>query len=105
MYAFWKSGHAIIALQVAVILGGLLVLAFDPPTHGKMILLPLDHSAATALTRRAIDGDALLIGPGPLRGSMVVNADYAAMRRATSGLPVLIIAAPPAGCFAAGTTA
>ena len=83
--------------------GGILVamgaLAFQPPAHGRIMLMPLTADAAAKLAPMAVDNGAELIGRGPLGGSLVVSGDRARLAKLQAA-GILLLAAPPSGCNA-----
>ena len=92
-----------IALQTGGILLGLTLLAFAPPTSGRMLLIPVTRQAAADVVPLALRAGGLLLGPGPLPHSYVVIGENARLASTTAGHGIVTIAAPPAGC--GGTTA
>ena len=93
MQAFAK--FAPISVQLALAMLALLAVAFTPPAHGRMLLVPLDGKP---VSREAIEGLAATpLKAGPMPGSWVVDGDRARL----SGLwarRVLVLAAPAALC-------
>ncbi len=69
-----------------------------PPASGRMLLVPLASADANAAAKAALAGGAMLLGPGPFRGSMVVAGDRARILRAVASWDFVVTAAPPAGC-------
>lgn len=63
-----------------------------------MLLLPLSSAAARDLPRLAVGAGALLVGRGPLPGSLVVTGRRSALLRVGTAGFALVLAAPPAGC-------
>lgn len=90
------SGTAL-PLQLAVVLVAAALLA-GPPTRGAMLLVPVTATAERMLVPLAIDRRALLVGSGPMPGSMVVRGDRAALLRPMLRAGVLVFAAPRSGC-------
>ena len=86
---FGQTGSIVLALGA---------LAFQPPAHGRMMLMPLNTQAAARLAPLAIDNGAALVGRGPA-GSLVVTGDRARLAALYSA-GILVLAAPPAGCNA-----
>ena len=81
--------------QFAVGAASLALLAFTPPAHGEMLLVPLVSEAPVA--RLARGGDALLLARGPGDG-LVVRGDRAALFWPLLQSGVLTIAAPRFVC-------
>lgn len=86
-----------VAGQCAAVLCGLALLAFRPPAEGRMLLMPLGTAGASDMVAHAIDGGAMLVGRGPLPGSVIVSGSLARISARVTGA-VLILSAPPGGC-------
>jgi hypothetical protein len=86
--------------QVCIAMLGLLLLAFAPPAHGKMILVPLTAGAASGMAATALSSGSLLVASGPIPGSLIVVGNRAALANPMFRQGVLVLAAPPAGCGA-----
>ena len=88
-----------IVVQLALASLALAVVAFAPPAHGRMLLVPLD---GRPIGTAAIAGrQATPLKSGPLPGSLVVAGD----RNLLQGLwaqRVLVLAAPAALCAEEG---
>lgn len=94
--AFGKTGPLVV--QVALAMLALLVVAFAPPPHGRMLLVPLDGKPVSEATIAEVR--ATPVARGPLPGSWVVDGE----RQRLSGLwgrKVLVLAAPSALCSSA----
>ena len=87
------------AAQLAVIAGATLTL-IAPPDKGAMLLVPIHAEASQRVVAIAVDRGALLVGRGPIPGSVVVAGRRAAMLGSLLRAGVLVFAAPPAGCGA-----
>ena len=91
--ALAKSGPIVVQLVLATL--ALLVVAFAPPAHGRMLLVPLDGQP---VSKADIEAKAATpLKSGPLPGSWVVDGD----RQRLSGLwaeNVVVLAAPAALC-------
>ena len=84
-----------IVLQLALAMLALAVVAFAPPAHGRMLLVPLDGQPVSRATIAGLRATPLKSGPLP--GSWVVDGS----REPLSGLwaqRVLVLAAPAALC-------
>lgn len=79
-------------------LGALLVLLLWPPVTGNLLVVPLFDPDANAVAKAAVAGGALLLGAGPLPGSMIVVGDRARVARHMKAWDMVIVAAPPGGC-------
>lgn len=91
--ALGKTGPIVVQLALAVL--ALLAVAFTPPPHGRMLLVPLDGQPVSRATLMELRATPLL--EGPLPGSWVVDGD----RQLLSSLwsqHVLVLAAPAALC-------
>lgn len=76
----------------------ILIVVLAPPASGRILLVPLAGTDAGRVATRAIAGGALLLGTGPVAGSIVVVGDRAAIARAVDGGAILLLAAPSDGC-------
>ena len=65
-----------------------------------MLLIPSSGHAGHGLAALALSHRSLLIGQGPLPGSLVVFGDRAALLPSMLGRGILVVAAPRAGCGA-----
>ena len=91
--ALGKTGPLVVQVALAVL--ALLVVAFTPPPHGRMLLVPLDGKQVSEAAIAAMR--ATPVARGPLPGSRVVEGE----RQRLSGLwprGVLVLAAPSALC-------
>lgn len=87
-----------IVMQIAAGVGGTVVLAMWPPATGAMLLVPLSADA-NATARASVAAGALILGSGPLPGSMVVVGDR---RRIAARFGWVVITAAPASACGAG---
>ncbi|MDP9423218.1 MAG: hypothetical protein M3Q19_10370 [Pseudomonadota bacterium] len=91
--ALGKTGPIVVQLALAML--ALAIMAFAPPAHGRMLLVPLD---GRPVSRAAIERLAATpLKSGPLPGSWVVDGS----RERLSGLwaqNVMVLAAPAALC-------
>lgn len=85
-------------VQCAAAATAMAVLGFRPPESGRMLLLPLWSADEGAAVRLALNGGALLIGAGPVRGSIVVQGRRANLADAAWNQRMVLMAAPAAGC-------
>ena len=69
-----------------------------PPASGEMLLVPVTGTDANIVAKTALAGGAMLLGAGPVRGSMVVVGDRSRIMHAISSWDIVVTAAPPAGC-------
>jgi hypothetical protein len=91
--ALGKIGPIVVQLALAMLAS--VVVAFAPPAHGRMILVPLDGQPVSRVKVVALQASPLK--PGPLPGSLVVDGD----RKSLTGLwdqQILVLAAPAALC-------
>ena len=95
--ALGKTGPIVVQLVLAVL--ALLVVAFAPPTQGRMLLVPLDGGPVSRAAIEAVAATPLKAGPLP--GSWVVDGSR---DRLSSLWPerVLVLAAPAALCAEEG---
>lgn len=63
-----------------------------------MLLMPLWSADEGGAVRLALGGGALLIGVGPVRGSVIVDGRRANLADAAWKQHILMMAAPSAGC-------
>ncbi|WP_242138350.1 MULTISPECIES: hypothetical protein [unclassified Sphingomonas] len=87
-----------VSLQVTLGVLALLAMALWPPVSGAMLLVPLMQGNAGTLVTLARSSGAMLVGTGPLPGSLVVLGDRARITRKLRAWNVLLIAAPSSGC-------
>ncbi|MBV7255674.1 hypothetical protein KCG44_02610 [Pacificimonas sp. WHA3] len=86
------------ALQAAMVVLAISLMAFAPPAEGRMIILPLSPGATTGLVNDLHSLDARPLDGGPLPGSVVVVANRADLFMNMLWTGRLVIAAPNAGC-------
>lgn len=86
--------------QLALALVALTVLAFAPPARGPILLVPLTGHAAARLPATAIAHHALLLGVGPVDGSLVVIGDLGTLAPSLLGIGAIALAAPRSWCGA-----
>lgn len=92
----------LIAAQLMLGLLALLAVAFAPPAHGRMMLVPLDGEPVSRVTVAGLQATPLLSGPLP--GSMVVEGDRGLLSELWSQ-GILVVAAPDALCGGAASEA
>ena len=91
--ALGKTGPIVVQLALAML--ALAVMAFAPPAHGRMLLVPLD---GRPVSRVAIERLAATpLKSGPLPGSWVVEGDREQLS-SLWGRKVMVLAAPAALC-------
>lgn len=91
--ALGKTGPIVVQLVLAML--ALLVVAFTPPTRGRMLLVPLD---GRPVSRAGIEGAAATpLKAGPLPGSWVVEGDRGRLSSLWAQ-KVMVLAAPAALC-------
>ena len=93
-----RSFRLLLPAQAIATLMTILVVALAPPASGRILLVPLARTDASHVAARALSGGALLLGSGPLAGSLVVVGDRSAIAASVAGGHVLMLAAPLAGC-------
>lgn len=76
----------------------MLGLALWPPAKGAILLIPLLQNNAASLVPLARASGALLVGKGPLPGSLVVLGERARLVRQIRAWNVILLSAPAAGC-------
>jgi hypothetical protein len=84
--------------QGALAILALAAITLWPPAVGEMLLVPLAQQDANAVARMALASGALLLGPGPLPGSLVVIGRRSRIVQRIEHWDVVITAAPTAGC-------
>jgi hypothetical protein len=90
---FWKVAAG---LQLFMGTASLLILAFYPPVHGRMLLVPLDGSIVSeALTTKLL---LFRVGEGPLPGSILVDGPGRLVAASLLRDGVVPIGAPPVLC-------
>ncbi len=85
-------------VQTTIVLFIMTAALFAPPARGSILLVPLTPAARSALLSGAIAHGARLEGAGPVAGSVVVQAERAALAPAMRAAGVLMIAARPVLC-------
>jgi hypothetical protein len=84
------------ALQGALALVAILVLALTPPPFGRFLLVPLNgHQISDGLLRQQILDRR---GPGPIPGSVIVDGQSAGAAQALLSRGILMLAAPALIC-------
>jgi hypothetical protein len=92
-WKFWAG------LQILLGAASLLILAFYPPAHGRMLLVPLNGvSVNEALTARLM---LYRVGQGPLPGSVLVDGPGLMMAAALLREGVVPLGAPQVLCSTA----
>jgi hypothetical protein len=84
--------------QAAVAAVGIMAAAMWPPSSGRLLLVPLLDGDRNMVAGIALAGGAMLLGPGPFPGSLVVIGDRSRLARRITGWTIVMTAAPPAGC-------
>lgn len=85
-------GHA------GVIVAALVMVWLAPPARGRILLAPIDGGDAARMVRVARAAGALVIGPGSMPASMVVDGARAPLVAAMLRERILVLAASGAGC-------
>jgi hypothetical protein len=84
------------ALQGALALVAILVLALTPPPFGRFLLIPLNgHQISDALLREQLLDRR---GAGPIPGSVIVDGQSAGVTQALLSHGILMLAAPALIC-------
>lgn len=91
-----KRGSALAAIHVIGVIVMLGSLTFAPPVKGAYLMLALHSDTQTA--RIAIDHGALLLGRGPVPGSLIVLGERSRLRAPAWRAGILLLAAPAALC-------
>lgn len=86
-----------VVLQSLLVLAGGGSLLLAPPAQGAMLLIAPGGDGVAPLNA-AIAHGAVIIGRGPMRGSVIVRGDRDAMFRAVFGAGGMMIAARPEWC-------
>jgi hypothetical protein len=73
-------------------------LAFAPPVHGAMLLVPLLPVSASAVERVGLGAGATLGGVGPLPRSRFVDGDRARLLPAALHHGMIVVSASPRIC-------
>lgn len=95
-----KSNAIALWAQVGGALTALAALAFWPPAHGRMLVVPVAPGMDAGLAALVIERGALLLGPGAFPGSLIVLGDRDRVMRGMLGHGVIAIAAPSMLCGA-----
>lgn len=96
------SFRLLLPAQTFATLLAILIIILSPPVSGPMMLVPITDAAAGSVTTMALDSGALLLGVGPVSGSIVVVGSRSGLRRAMEGHAILVLAAPDGGCRGEG---
>ncbi|WP_235399079.1 hypothetical protein [Sphingomonas sp. SRS2] len=89
-------------MQLLMLLAAFGMFAFAPPVRGAMLLVPLTTRARADLPGLAVRRGALLLGQGPVAGSLLVRGERARLGTALLRRGIVLIAAPEIIC---GSTA
>ena len=92
------SSSLYLPAQIVATLVALLVVILAPPVAGRMMLLPINGEGADQVAASALRSGALLLGAGPVSGSIVVVGNRAGLRQAVGGRAIFVLAAPVGGC-------
>jgi hypothetical protein len=92
------SSRSILAKQMLLAAGALIALLLMPPKNGRMLLFPHSSAAEHGMIKLAIEQGALLVGPGPVRGSFVVQGERGRLWSSMLHAGVVATAAPNSGC-------
>ncbi len=84
--------------QITATFAAILIVIFTPPASGRLLLVPIGGGDPGPVAVRALHGGALLLGAGPLSGSIVVVGERSAVAKAIGGAAIMILAAPSGGC-------
>lgn len=93
-------GYPIALAQLCLVATALVAFAFAPPAQGRMLLVPLTAAAASSMAAGAREAGALLLGRGPLPGSLVVMGTREHFGPLTLARGILIVAVPARLCGA-----
>jgi hypothetical protein len=93
-----RSIATIFSLHAAAITTSLVGMALSPPRSGAMLLVPLLHQNVDSVAILARASGAMLVGKGPLPGSLVVVGDRSRIAGHFPTGGVLILASLPTGC-------
>jgi len=88
-----KTGPIVVQLVLAML--ALAVVAFAPPAHGRMLLVPLGDEPVSRAAIEAVAATPLKAGPLP--GSWVVDGDRERLLSLWAQ-KILVLAAPAALC-------
>ena len=98
MTARLLSSRSTLAKQLLLTAGALISLLLMPPKNGRMLLVPLSPTAEHGMIKLAIEQGALLVGPGPVPGSFVVQGERGRLWSAMTHAGIVATAAPSGGC-------
>ena len=87
--------RSLVAAQFGLAVLALAGLVFAPPARGRLLLIPLGSGVPVAAI--AVESGARLIGPGPLRGSLIVIGQRVRLVRA-AGWRLMMTSAPELLC-------
>ena len=84
--------------QATAIVFAFIGMALWPPRTGPLLLVPLLQQDTGTVVTLARAGGAMLLGTGPLPGSLIVSGDRLRIARLIHRWDVIILASPSAGC-------
>jgi hypothetical protein len=85
-----------VAAQLTLAVGAMLLVAFAPPAQGRMLLVPIDGEPIAAAMVES--HHATPLKPGPLDGSWIVEGQRDALAGLFSSEGIIVLAAPEALC-------
>jgi hypothetical protein len=93
-----RASRGLFLSQAFIATAGLAFVAASPPAEGAMTLIPLSEAAEEGLAAKALSAGTLLLGEGPVPGSLIVRGRRSSLEAQDLGYRVLVTAAPAAGC-------
>lgn len=87
-----------LAVQAAICLTSVAVIAFAPPAKGAILIVSLSGQSASEMAQWAMDGRARLVGAGPLPHSLVVSGERAELGMLALRQRAVLLASVSAGC-------
>lgn len=99
-FRFFSSGFAI-AAQLALVLGGFLLLRAQPPAQGNMLLVPMAGQSRSELANFAVGNGLTIVTAGDWTESLVVRGERNRLGWALASEGVLVLATAIEGCTTA----
>ena len=93
-----SRGWALAGLQTLLTVGVLATVSVAPPPRGAMLLVSVTGMAPGEMLARTMPAGAVVLGQGPVAGSLVVRGERGAIVSAALGSGILVLAARETGC-------
>ena len=94
----FARSHIWIAAQALIAVAAVPILALLPPAQGKMMIVSLSSQSAGQIAAWASREELLIIGQGPIAGSLVVRTGGGTLADKALRHGGIVVAAPATGC-------